>query len=155
MTVPPPVTRPSLPAWRRRAAGLLGLLLLTVGGATLVRESAQALRGRERSPLAHPSMWLLGGPQTTPLEELAAAVDRLVPRGATVVVDTGYQEPERHYVEMWVAWLLPRHRVLPGRLPPPPGRPAYRLQVPPRAPEPGGDELLRSEAGALLRLGMP
>jgi hypothetical protein len=72
-----------------------------------------------------------------------------------VVVDTGYQEPERHYVEMWIAWLLPRHRVLPGSLSPPSGRPAYRLQIPPRAPHPEGDEVLRIDAGVLVRLGLP
>jgi len=124
-----------------------------VGGVGLVREGLQAAEGREASPLAHPSLWLLGGPQTAPLEALARQVERLVPRGATVVVDTGYAEPERHYVEMWIAWLLPRQRVLPARLTPPPGRPAYRLQVPPKAPLEGADEMLRTDAGVLIRLG--
>jgi hypothetical protein len=140
--------------WRRRCAGLLGVLLLALGATALGREGLQAIRGRERSPLAHPSLWLLGGPQAAPLEELAAQVDRLLPRGSTVIVDTGYEEPERHYVEMWIAWLLPRHRVLPGRISAPPGRPRYRLQVPPRAPAAVADEVLRSDAGVLIRLGV-
>jgi hypothetical protein len=57
---------------------------------------------------------------------------------------------------MWVAWLLPRQRVLlPEHLHLAPERPAYRLEIPPRGPLPEEGEILRTDAGALIRLGMP
>jgi hypothetical protein len=155
VTASPPPQESAVSLGRRRAARALALFLLILGGFLVIRESVQAVRGRESSPLAYPSLWLLGGPQTAALEELAGEVDALLPRDATVMVDTGYPEPERHYIEMWIAWLLPRHRVLPADSTPPPGRPAYRLQVPPRAPRSDDDEMLRNDVGVLVRLGTP
>jgi hypothetical protein len=98
-----------------------------------------------------------GGPQVDSLAELTHRVDRLVPRDATVLVhDNIYPESERRYLLMWVAWLLPRHRVLlPEYLHLAPGRPAYRLEIPPRVPHPEAGEVTRTDAGALVRLGMP
>jgi hypothetical protein len=136
---------------------LFGVVVLALGAVALVRESHQAWvgHGREQSPLAYPSLWLLGGPQIEPLRELADRVERLVPLDATILVETAYPDPERHYVEMWVAWLLPRQRVVPARLGAPAGRPAYRLIVPPQPTGPADDEVLRTDAGALVRIDPP
>jgi hypothetical protein len=116
----------------------------------------EARKRPDPDPRLYPAQWQLGSPQVEPLRELAAVVDRRLPRGATVVADSlVYEAEERIYLHAWVRYLLPRQRVL--RETPPRGpEPIYRLVVPPprlELPTPAGETVLLHEPGGrLLRI---
>ena len=136
-------------------ARLLALAILLWPTWTLVEQVHEAASGREAHPGLYPNGWLLGGPQVEPLRQFLAEAEMLLPPDSRILVDSEtYDASQRHYLEMWVAYYLPLHRVTMRRDLPPEG-PTFRIFHPPRAAIQGSDEILRSDWASLERVEAP
>ena len=136
-----------------RTLRVRNLALLVLLGWTLVafgRESWSALRGREQSPQLLIESWLLGGPQSEPLQELLNRAEELMPEDAKVLVVTdGLEGYQRHILRMWCVYYLPRHRF---GVPATPGfRADFVLSHPPDADGRFGETLVANGYASLHR----
>ncbi len=135
----------------------LALLLALWGASALTVAVWQAATTRpDPEPRLYPSRWRLGAPAVEPLREYLGRVERLLPEGATVVVDSHViQGSEQILLLAWCRYLLPRQHVQLG------GTergvaPRYRLVVPAVpadvATPPGQTVLLHEAPATLLRV---
>jgi len=147
-------------AWRRRAVLALLLAALAWAGRGLVVETLGwreevALRAAGRDPAAGVvASWRPGDPGPRRLARFLEVVAHyLPPDAAAAVVAPGKPPGEEHFVALWTAYLLPRHRVLPrsGALEALDGV-AYVIAWELPVDDPRLDELLRHPDGALYRV---
>ncbi len=143
---------PRVITWLARFLALGGLLWPTW---TLVEQVREAAAGREAHPGLYPNGWLLGGPQVEPLRRFLAEAEPLLPPDSRILVDSEkFDASQRHYLEMWVAYGLPLHRVTMRRDLPLEG-PTFRLFHPPRATAQGSEQILRTAWASLERVNSP
>lgn len=136
-------------------ARLLALAILLWPTYTLVEQVHLAAAGREAHPDLYPNGWLLGGPQTLPLQSFLVEAEPLLPVDSQVLVDSeSYDTGQRHFLEMWVAYYLPGHRVTMRRDLPVQGS-TFRLWRPPHGEPLNRTEVLRNEWGSLEEVAAP
>ena len=142
---------------RARLVSLAASLLLVVGAGGLSFEVIDAFGAQDPMARVFPSGWLPGVQRAEELGAFLVKVDQRLPAGAYVAVGSDrLGRADRHYLRMWVAYYLPRHRVVPREHLGGDQRPAYLLSYPGLAgPTPGMTELLRDTMATVHRLESP
>jgi hypothetical protein len=90
---------------------LAAVVWLAWGAARELEQASAALSAPPRA--GDVAFWRLGSDASEPLRYFLADVDRAVPPGEVAVFSGPTGDPaQEHFLRLWAAYLLPRHRVI-------------------------------------------